>query len=136
LVPYWNNNFNIHIHFIYIFKTGETKIKKLNSESLKHREIKMLILSLLILLYKVDNNMIWERRFFDPIIIKAKELPLNEKIDLDRVVVFSSLGIIPSQIDEVKKKEVRKKRESILKEMENLMEKMNYAFMQDTAEKK
>lgn len=103
MVPYWNNNFNIHIHFIYIFKTGETKIKKLNSESLKHREIKMLILSLLILLYKVDNNMIWERRFFDPIIIKAKELALNEKIDLDRVVVFSSLGIIPSQIDEVKR---------------------------------
>jgi len=70
----------------------------------------MLILSLLILLYKVDNNMIWERRFFDPIIIKAKELPLNEKIDLDRVVVFSSLGIIPSQIDEVKR-EKRSKEE-------------------------
>jgi hypothetical protein len=30
VVPYWNNNFHLHIYFVYIFKTGETKIKLKN----------------------------------------------------------------------------------------------------------
>jgi hypothetical protein len=47
--------------------------------------------------------MLWEKRFLDPIVIKAKELGLNQKADLDQIIVFSKIGIIPSQIDEIKK---------------------------------
>jgi hypothetical protein len=54
-------------------------------------------------MYKVDSTILWEKRFLDPIVIKAKELGLNQKADLDQIIVFSKIGIIPSQIDEIKK---------------------------------
>jgi len=63
----------------------------------------MIIFSFIFLMYKVDSTMLWEKRFLDPIVIKAKELGLNQKVDLDQIIVFSNIGIIPSQIDEIKK---------------------------------
>jgi len=87
-------------------------------------------------MYKVDSTMLWEKRFLDPIVIKAKELGLNQKVDLDQIIVFSNIGIIPSQIDEIKKGKMKiMKKENITMEMGNSMEKMNYVFTQDTVEK-
>jgi hypothetical protein len=63
----------------------------------------MIIFTVIFLMYKVDSTMLWEKRFLDPIVIKAKELGLNQKADLDQIIVFSKIGIIPSQIDEIKK---------------------------------
>jgi len=63
----------------------------------------MIIFAFTFLMYKVDSTMLWEKRFLDPIVIKAKELGLNQKVDLDQIIVFSKIGIIPSQIDEIKK---------------------------------
>ncbi len=48
----------------------------------------------------IKFTMVWEERFFDHAVIRAKELSL--KTHVDNIVVFSSLGIIPHQIDEVK----------------------------------
>lgn len=64
----------------------------------------MIIFTFVFLMYKVDSTMLWEKRFLDPIVIKAKELGLNQKADLDQIIVFSKIGIIPSQIDEIKKR--------------------------------
>jgi hypothetical protein len=63
----------------------------------------MIIFTFIFLMYKVDSTILWEKRFLDPIVIKAKELGLNQKADLDQIIVFSKIGIIPSQIDEIKK---------------------------------
>ncbi len=63
----------------------------------------MIIFTFIFLMYKVDSTILWEKRFLDPIVIKAKELGLNQKVDLDQIIVFSKIGIITSQIDEIKK---------------------------------